>query len=113
MWLIETDMNTPVRFEYLCQFVAEDDFSSMDYAHMVGDAFDFVQEVGGEENSSAFNRDGLHDGAKDVPPHDRIEAGGGFIQQQEFGAVRECCDEPGLGYLSAREGLDFLRWVQI
>lgn len=111
--LIETDVNTPVSFEYVCQFVTKDDFSSMDYAHMVGDAFDFVQEVGREEDGSAFICDGPHDGAKDVSPHDGIEAGGGFIQQEELGAVRESCDETGLGSLSSGKGFDFLRWAQI
>ena len=76
---VEGDGDAVVAGFDLVEGSGEDDFSVDDHGELVGDAFDFFEEVGGEEDGAAFVGHGADDGGEDVAADDGVEAGGGFV----------------------------------
>lgn len=78
----------------------------------VAEVFDFAEDVGGDEDGGA----GVSEFADDFVEfglHEGVEAGGGFVEDEEFGAVHEGDDEGDFLAVAGAEIFDFTGEVEV
>src|SRR5687768_8995448 len=88
----------------LIELAGEENAAPLEHRHTVGNPFDFVQQVRGEEDRAAFVGNGANDRAEDVAADDGVQAAGGLVEEEQFWAIGQSYEQSGPRLLSFREG---------
>ena len=86
--------------EDVVEWRAQDDLARVNHGDVIGDALDFVKQVGREDNRAAFVGDSANDGAENILANDGIETGGWFIKQKQIGTMGKRDEKSGTRALS-------------
>jgi hypothetical protein len=89
-----------------------DDASVHQYHHIIDDSFDFTDLMTGKEHRSTFCRH-IHHTFQKFSPHQRIQAGSGFIHDQQLRPMSHGERQRDFGASPLREVFDFLSRIQI
>lgn len=88
-------------------FAAFADDAVVEDGDVVGDGFDLVEQVAGEEDGDAAALQEVDDVAEEVFSGDGVQAERGVVEDDQFGMVAEGQQEGEAGVLAFGEGLDF------
>jgi len=88
-------------FAEIVQIIVEGDLALVEKDDATAEALDVSHVVGGEENGTAFAVQELDGGFQKLAASGGVQPPGGFIQDEEFGAVTESAEQgnlPGLAF---------------
>lgn len=103
-WLREAQLDGPGRTRAQpLDRVGDDDAALLDDGQLVDHPLDLVEVVGGQEDRAALGN-GLAEKRRELVLQERVEAGGGLVQDQQLGPVLEGKHEPDLLPVPLRQG---------
>ena len=89
-------LSSRVSILQIFQAIDQQQLAAADDGHDVGHPFHFADLMAGEQHGAAGRRDIDHPFQK-LASHQRIEPGGGFVEDQQFRLVSQCQSERHFG----------------
>src|SRR5262245_35655303 len=80
--VVEAERQAMVGLFDFVELACEQDVAAFEHGHAIGNAFDLVEQVRGEEHCAAFFGDGSDDGAQNVAADDGVESAGGLVEEE-------------------------------